>query len=89
MLSIPGGIEGLFNIFEVDGETMAYDEQAMLRDIELYGLYTYEEFAAIFPVSEDIFNAFSAEYLKVSIGKGFIDLERLEKMINQYAVYLE
>ena len=89
MLSIPGGIEGLFNIFEVDGETMAYDEQAMLRDIELYGLYTYEEFSAIFPVSEDVFNAFSAEYLKVSIGKGLINLERLGKMINQYAVYLE
>ncbi len=89
MLSIPGGIEGLFNIFEVDGETMAYDEQAMLRDIELYGLYTYEEFSAIFPVSEDVFNAFSAEYLKVSIGKGLINFERLGKMINQYAVYLE
>lgn len=60
MLSIPGGIEGLFNIFEVDSETMMYDMKQMQADIEQYGLYTYEEFASIFPVPEEIFDAFNA-----------------------------
>ena len=52
MLSMPGGISGLFNIFEVDAETLKYDEIAMQSDIEQFGLYTYDEFNDI---SEKIF----------------------------------
>lgn len=77
MLSMPGGIDGLFNIFAVDAETMKYDESAMAADIERYGLFTYEEFAELVPVSEEVFNAFNGRYLKVAIGKGLIDTDRL------------
>ena len=36
MLSLPGGIDGLFNIFEVDSDTMKFDTEAMADDIEQY-----------------------------------------------------
>lgn len=84
MLSMPGGIDGLFNIFEVDGETLTYNSESMAKDIEQYGLFTYEEFAEILPVPEEIFNAFSGQYLKVAIGKGLIDFETLTYLVERY-----
>lgn len=84
MLSMPGGIGGLFNIFDVDSETMRYDEAAMAADIEQYGLFTYEDFAELVPVSEEVFDAFNGRYLKVAIGKGLIDTDRLAALAERY-----
>ena len=36
------------------------------------------------PVSEVLFNAFNGQYLKVAIGKGIIDWERIKDLINRY-----
>ena len=85
---MPGGIEGLFNIFEVDGDRMAYDEEQMQADIAQYGLYTYEEFAQIVPVSEEAFDALGGQYLKVAVGKGLIDVQTLESLALRYGEYL-
>ena len=52
MLSMPGGIDGLFNYFKVDPKTMMYDKKEMSYDIKKYGLFTYEEFCSIIPVPE-------------------------------------
>lgn len=87
MLSMPGGIGGLFNIFEVNPDTMTYDVDAMNRDISQYGLFTYEEFAEIIPVSEEMFNAFNGQYLKIAVGKGLITPERLEQLAQRYSNY--
>lgn len=87
MLSMPGGITGLINIFEVDPETMTIDQEKYLEDIEKYGLFTYEEFNALCPIPEDVFNAFNGQYLKVSMGKGLITLDKLEVLISKYAKY--
>ena len=81
---MPGGMNGLFNIFAVDGATMKYDEEAMQADIATYGLYTYEEFAQIVSVSEVVFEAFNGEYLKVAISKGMITQERLLYLAERY-----
>ena len=89
MLSMPGGIEGLFNIFEVDSETMKYDESAMQADIEQYGLFTYEEFYEIIPVPIEMFEAVNGQYLKVAISKGLINWETLERLIERYVIYFE
>ena len=89
MLSMPGGVGGLFNIFEVDEETMTYDYEAMAKDIETYGLFTYEELNAICPVSEELFNVAGGAYLKISIGKGNLTMEELIAMINRYSVLFE
>ena len=87
MLSLPGGIDGLFNIFEVDPETMMYDMEQMQADIAQYGLYTYEEFAAIYSVPQEIFEAFNAQYFKVAIGKGMLTSDMLERLIDRYAEF--
>ena len=85
---MPGATEGLINIFEVDAETMSYNQDAFSADIERYGLFAYEEFAEILPVSKEVFEAFNGQYLKVSIGKGLIDIETLAGLLERYSKYL-
>lgn len=87
MLSMPGGVGGLFNIFDVDVETMTYDFEAMAADIEKYGLFTYEELNAIEPLSDEMFNEAGGAYLKVSIGKGNLTLDELVAMIRRYSKF--
>ena len=88
MLSMPGGVGGLFNIFEVDAETMTYDYEQLAKDIETYGLFTYEELNAICPLSEEMFNAAGGAYLKISIGKGNLTIDELINMINRYSKFI-
>ena len=88
MLSMPGGVGGLFNIFDVDPETMTYDEEAIMRDIETYGLFTYEELNAIAPLSREMFEAAGGAYMKISIGKGNLTLDELRAMIERYSKYV-
>lgn len=87
MLSMPGGVGGLFNIFEVDAETMAYDYESIQKDIETYGLFTYEELNAIVELPESMFNEAGGMYLKISIGKGNMTMDELIAMINRYKHY--
>ncbi len=86
MLSITGGIEGLFNIFEVDPDTMMYDKEAMAADIEKYGLFTYEDFKGI--ISEEIFEAFNCKYFKVAMGKGMLTWDDIYHLIDRFGEYL-
>jgi len=81
LLSMPGGIEGLFNIFEFD-ENMKIDEELMKQDIEKYGLYTYEDFAEHVPY--EVYMAFPAAYFKVSVGKGYITWDEIIVLIDRY-----
>lgn len=87
MLSMPGGITGLFNIFDVDGETLKVDEESMAADIAKYGLYTYEEFAQECPVPQEMFEAVNGQYLKVAIGKGNITMEEIIALAQRYAEF--
>lgn len=83
LLSIPGGIEGLFNIFEY-GENLKFDEEKMQADIEKYGLYTYEDFKDYIP--EEIYYAFPAPHLKVAVGKGMLTFDTILDYIEQFIV---
>ena len=87
MLSMPGGITGLFNIFEY-GEDLKYDEEAYNRDIEMYGLFTYEDLAPL-GVTEIMFEAYAGKYLKVALGKGILTEEYLEYLIERYGGFTE
>lgn len=89
MLSMPGGIDGLFNIFEVDEETMMYDVEAMNADIEEYGLYTYAELNALVPMPEIMFEAVDGQYLKVAVGKGNITIQQIGELVGKYAYLFE
>jgi hypothetical protein len=88
MLSMPGGIEGMFNIFEVDGDTMKYDEESMMQDIETYGLLTYEELSQFVSVSETMFNGVNGQYLNIAIGKGLITPERIQELAERYGSFV-
>ncbi len=83
MLSMPGGISGLFNIFEVDAETMAYDVEKMQCDIETYGLLTVEDFGGM--ITEEMFEAFNGKYLGIAVGKGNLTWEFIAHLAERYA----
>lgn len=84
LLSIPGGITGLFNIFEYDEGTLQYNVEQKQKDIETYGLCSYEEFKDV--VSYDTFMKYPTIYFKVSIGKGIMTEEDLQYLIERYAL---
>ena len=86
---MPGATEGLINIFEMDENTLQYDQAAFQSDIQTYGLFTYEEFAEIIPIPEAVFEAFNGQYLKVSIGKGLIDIDGLIALVESYAEFFD
>lgn len=84
MLSLPGGIEILTNIFDVDTELMKYDLISFNQDINEYGLFSYEEFCLIWDVPEVFFEAFNGKYLKVALGKELISIEDVTLLIERY-----
>ncbi|MBR1746900.1 MAG: hypothetical protein IJ735_01665 [Clostridia bacterium] len=88
LLTMPGGIEGLFNIFDVDVTSMRYDQTSFQEDISTYGLYTYEEFSALVPVTEEVFSAFNGRYLKVAVGKGLTSIADIYSLWSRYEAFL-
>ena len=74
LLSISDDIQGLYNYFDLNDE-FAYDEAKKEKDIETYGLFTYDELSSI--MSRNIYDLFNVKYLKVSIGKGLVTFEEL------------
>ena len=87
MLSIAGGISGMFNIFEYEENgTLRYDPIKMQADIEKYGLLDYSYFECYF--SEKVYNALPCKYMNVAIGKGLITWEIIETYINKWHEHL-
>ena len=82
MLSMEGGLTGLFNIFEYNPDTLAFDQEKMKKDIDKYGLLGYEYFEKYFP--EEIYNLLPCKYLGVSIGKGLITWDVFEGYVNKW-----
>ena len=75
---------GRFEYFPI-GDNMMYDAEAKARDIETYGLYTYEEFADW--LTEEQFIMFNGPYFKVLVGRGVLTYEDILEIIrvNLYA----
>lgn len=80
-LSMPGGIEGMFNIFEYNGD-LSYNKEKMAEDIEKYGLFDYSDFKD-YMTYEDYLK-YPAPYLKVAIEKGILTEQGLINLINRY-----
>ena len=85
-------MEGMLTITpaEVDGSTkylmpfelgadMKYDAEAMQADIEMYGLYTYEDFAEYMTYKQ--YEALNLAIFKVSVAKGYITWEEILYLI--------
>lgn len=82
MLEMPAEIEGLFNIFEYDPDTLKFDEEKMERDIETYGLLSYDDFKGLIPY--DVYKIIPSEYLGVSIGKGLLTWDKFKGYVNRW-----
>lgn len=87
MLSVPAGITGLINIFDVDVQSMRYDGDKMQADIARYGLMTPDEFELVVP--DIMFDAFNGQYIGVALGKGLISLEDITYLVTRYAPLCE
>ena len=81
MLSLPGGIFGLFNIFDYD-EDLSYNKQKMEADIAKYGLFDYEHFKD--RLEYEYYLAFNGQYLKIAIGKGLLTEVIIDEYIEKY-----
>ncbi len=77
MLSITGCVSGLFNIFDYDPVTLAFDKEKKASDIAKYGLLDYTYFKDY--LTEDAYNVLPCKYLGVAIGKGMIDWDTIER----------
>lgn len=86
VLSIAGGIEGLFNIFEYDPLTLQFDQEKMAADIALYGLLPYELFEDL--ISYEIYVATNAKYFGVAIGKGMLTWDDIMYYAERYAAIM-
>ncbi|MBR4270337.1 MAG: BspA family leucine-rich repeat surface protein [Clostridia bacterium] len=79
MLSMPGGISGMFNIFDYD-ENLKFIN--MEEELAEYGVFTYEDFADY--MDEETFNLYPIPHLKVALAKGIITYEMMEYLIWRY-----
>ena len=87
VLSMPGAIPGLFNYFDYDPDTLAWDKDQMAADIALYGLLNYDDFKDY--ISYEIYLAINAQYLSVAMGKGLLTWEMFIKYANLHAGNIE
>ncbi len=86
MLSMEGGLSGLFNIFDYDPATLAFDKEKMNADIKKYGLLSYKDFERFFP--KEIYDLLPCKYLGVSIGKGLITWDIFEGYVIKWKAQL-
>ena len=81
MLSMPAmplDHHQITNIFAYDDNLM-YDAEQMQKDIETYGIFTYEEMADY--ISYEVYESTPVKYFKIAIAKGIITFEDLENII--------
>lgn len=87
VLSMPGGITGLFNIFEYNSDA-TINKEKMAEDIRRYGLFDYEkDFKNL--ISKYVFDVFNIQYLKVSLGKGMITEDYMQYLIERYTPLID
>ncbi len=82
LLSVEGGLLGLFNIFDYNPNTLAFDKEKMQQDIDKYGLLDYEYFKKYFP--KEIYDLLPCKYLGVSIGKKLITWDLFESYVSKW-----
>ena len=82
-MSSSGGedVRFLYNYFELDDE-YKYDIDLMNKDIEEYGLYSYDDFSDY--VSYEIYSLFNGQYLKISCIKNDMTFEDILIALRNY-----
>lgn len=78
MLNITSVLHGIYNIFNYD-KNYKYCEDEVIRDIEIYGLFTNDDFKDV--INEKIFIDYGFKWFKISIGKGLFTMDTLQYYI--------
>ena len=82
-LSVTHVLVDVINSFDF-GDNLMYDQEKMLADIELYGLYTYDEWEEYCDIS--VFDQYNIPVMKVGISKGLYTKEYIIGLINTYVL---
>ena len=77
--------EDFYNWVEMDGK-LKYDAEQFAKDVETYGLYTYEDFKDY--VTYEQFVAWNDAYLKVPVEKGYFTFEYILGLIELYKSWM-
>ena len=73
--------EDFYNWIEMGGK-LHYDVEQFRKDVETYGLYTYEDFKDY--VTYEQFVAWNGAYLKVAVEKGYFTFDYILELIDLY-----
>ena len=73
--------DDFYNWIEMDGK-LRYDGAQLQKDVERYGLYSYEDFADF--VTYEQFVAFNGAYLKIPVEKGLFTFDYVLELIRLY-----
>ena len=65
---------------------MKYDRAQWEKDIQTYGLYDYEQFAAY--ITEAQFVMYGYAYFKIAVGKGILTFDDVLAMIELHKPYM-
>lgn len=82
IVSTEGELIGLYNIFDYEQNSMAFDKVKMKEDIDKYGLLGYEHFKQYFP--KKVYDLLPLKYMAISMGKGLITWEMFEGYYNEW-----
>ena len=77
--------EDFYNWIEMDGK-LHYDVEQFQKDVETYGLYTYEDFADY--VTYEQFEAWNGAYLKIAVEKGYFSFDYILELIEMYKSWM-
>ena len=64
------------------GDKLRYDTETFQKDMETYGLYTYDDFKDL--VTYEQFVELNGAYLKIAVGKGLMTWDYIVELIHLY-----
>ena len=68
------------------GGKLIYDVEQFQKDVETYGLYTYEDFADY--VTKEQFVEWNGAYLKIAVEKGYFSFDYILELIEMYKIWM-
>ena len=80
-----GPPDDFYNWIEMDGK-LHYDVEQFQKDVETYGLYTYEDFADY--LTYDQFVTWNGAYLKIAVEKGYFTFDYILELIEIYGAWM-
>lgn len=83
LLACSDTLVGICNMFKF-ADDFTYDVDQLEKDIETYGLYTYEEWSEY--LSYEDFVSFNGAYFKIAVGKGLITIDEIFSLLNDLAI---